>query len=545
MKARYALLLAFVGPLAACARPSGHATRGPAPTDTLLAATPAPGNSLGTVRSDSTAPRDSVDVTATEVARQAVEVFGDSMAPAAALLDSAGPDSSADAEMPTWDIDVRSYETHERVEHFVRLFGGEARDRMAKRLERGSRYEPMIRAKFRAGGLPEDMSYLALIESGYNPNAYSRAAAVGLWQFMTSTARGMGLRVDWWVDERRDPVRSTDAAIRFIRGLNDQFGSLYLAAAAYNGGPGRVARGLTRFADDLEGSVGDDRFFALAQEEYLPRETKDYVPQLIAAALVAKDPVRYGLEVRPQPPLAYDSVTVGPSTPLAAIAKASGATVSDLRDLNPHILRGVTPPGASQQVRVPVGGATGFDSAYAALAPAERAAYRRVVSRKGETMASLAARYQLSARQLGWYNPKASRLKSGRLRPGQTMLVPTLAVALAAVDVPDPAVERYGSSGRTKTHVVRRGESLGTIARKYKTSVATLKRLNGLRKSIIFPGQSIVVKGSPAKARRGKTARASTARRKPSVAAPRPPATGTAKKSKGAAVRKTAAPPKR
>lgn len=504
----------------------------------------APGDddSSGVGRPDSTRGIDTVDVTATEVARQAVQVFGDSIAPAAILSDSALPvdSSAAEPEMPTWDIDVRSYETHERVEYFVRLFGGEARDRMTGRLERGSRYEPMIRAKFRAGGLPEDMSYLALIESGYDPNAYSRAAAVGLWQFMTSTARGMGLRVDWWVDERRDPVRSTDAAIRFIRGLNEQFGSLYLAAAAYNGGPGRVARGLSRFADDLEGSVGEDRFFALAQEEYLPRETKDYVPQLIAAALVAKDPIRYGLDVHPRPPLAYDSVTVSASTPLAAIASAAGATVSDLRELNPHVLRGVTPPGGSLQVRVPVGGATTFDSAFAALAPAERIAYKRVVSRKGETMSSLGARFQLSGKEIGWYNPKASRLKSGRLRPGQTMLVPSAAVVSAAADVPDPAVERYGSSGRSTIHVVKRGESLGTIARKYKTTVSTLKRLNGLKKSLIFPGQSIIVKGSPARHRRG-SASASTSRRskggKPTVRA-----RSASPKPKDAAVRRTAAP---
>ena len=180
---------------------------------------------------------------------------------------------------PTWDIDVHSYETHARVEHYVTAFTSPgARERMAQRLERGTRYDAMMRSKFRAAGLPEDMTYLALIESGYNPHAYSRAAAVGMWQFMASTARGAGLRVDWWVDERRDPVRSTDGAI--------------------NGGPGRVSRGLTRFADDLEGTTGDDMFFALAEKNYLPAETKNYVPQLIAAALVGKEPQKYGLTVK-------------------------------------------------------------------------------------------------------------------------------------------------------------------------------------------------------------------------------------------------------
>ncbi len=173
----------------------------------------------------------------------------------------------------------------------------------------------MIRAKMREGGLPEDMYYLALVESGFDPNAYSKAAAVGMWQFMTSTARDMGMRVDWWVDERRDPVRSTTAAVRFIKDLKEQFGSLYLAAAAYDGGPGRIARGLSRYADDLEGTTGDDLFFALADKNYLRNETREYVPQLIAAALIAKEPERYGHD---DPPTARLRVRLGARRPVDA-----------------------------------------------------------------------------------------------------------------------------------------------------------------------------------------------------------------------------------
>jgi membrane-bound lytic murein transglycosylase D len=198
------------------------------------------------------------EVSPRDVNQRALEVFGDS-------LMVATPKAGEEAE-PSWDIDVRSYETQERVAHYVNMFSGRSRERIADRLEQGSRYEPMIRAKMKAGGLPEDMYYLALVESGFDPHAYSRAAAVGMWQFMTSTARDMGMRVDWWVDERRDPVRSTAAAVRFLRGLRDQFGSLYLAAAAYNGGPGRVSRGLARYADDLENTAGDDAFFVLAEK---------------------------------------------------------------------------------------------------------------------------------------------------------------------------------------------------------------------------------------------------------------------------------------
>jgi membrane-bound lytic murein transglycosylase D len=438
-------------------------------------------------------PMGSVTVTNSEVKRRVFEVFGDSLVVVAPpKLDS----SSADE--PTWDMDVESYATEDRVAHYVAMFSGPSRERIAARLDVGSRYEPMIRARMKAGGLPEDMYYLALIESGFNNNAYSRAAAVGMWQFMTSTARDMGMRVDWWVDERRDPVKSTGAAVRFIKGMKDQFGSLYLAAAAYNGGPGRVARGLARYADDLENTQGEDAFFVLAEKDYLRNETREYVPQLIAAALIAKEPERYGLSLHPQPPFVYDSVKVPAATPLAAIAKASGATVAQLKELNPQILRGMTPPRVSYQIRIPVGAAAGFDSSLAALPKTDRVATRKVESKKGDSVDRLAERNGISSRTLSTFNPNLRRLHpSGRLVPGQEILIPTRAVALAAVDVPDPAIEKYSSGIRgVKTHTVKRGETVGGIAKKYGTTTQRIMHLNGMKKAMIFPGQSLIVAGS-------------------------------------------------
>jgi membrane-bound lytic murein transglycosylase D len=425
-------------------------------------------------------------VSQSDIARRAVEVFGDSGTSAPAPVDSG----------PSWDIDVHSYESTARVEHYVRLFSGSAKDYIETRLERGTRFEPMIRAKMREGGLPEDMYYLALVESGFDPNAYSRAAAVGMWQFMTSTGRDMGLRVDWWVDERRDPVKSTAAAVRFIKGLKEQFGSLYLAAAAYNGGPGRVARGLTRYADDLEGTSGDDLFFALAAKDYLRNETREYVPQLIAAALIAKEPERYGMSITPRSPFAYDSVRVGPGMPMAAVAHAAGTQLTTLMDLNPQVLRGMTPPKDSSFIRIPVGAADSFDIALARLPKSERVGTRTMSSKKGESFSSIARREGIGARQLSLYNPKLKLLKSGNLAPGQTVLVPTAAVASAALSVPDPSLERYSSSRSSTMHVVKGGETLGGIAKKYHTTTALLMKRNGLRRAIIFPGQSLVVVGS-------------------------------------------------
>jgi len=499
------LLISVAAAFAGCAHPPAPSVAPvPIPATGSDAVSPSPaGVARDTAeRADTTHARaqasasDSATVSASEVSKRAAEVFGDSSSAAAGAGRRA--DSSAMNDGPTWDIDVRSYETTARVEHYLRVFSGSAREHIVAQLEEGSRYEPMIRAKMRAGGLPEDMYYLALIESGFNPNAYSRAAAVGMWQFMASTARDMGLRVDWWVDERRDPIKSTTAAVGFIRGLKEQLGSLYLAAAAYNGGPGRIARGLTRYADDLEGTSGDDKFFALADKDFLPRETREYVPQLIATALIAKEPQRYGMTIRTLPPFTYDSVRVGPAVPVAAIAKASGATVAQILSLNPQILRGMTPPRDSIRVRIPLGAALGFDSLLRALPQEERVGIRRVLSKKGDYPETVAERYGIRTRQVLLFNPKAERSKkTGRLAAGQVLLIPTAAVAAAATDAPDPSIERYSSG--TRTHVVRRGESLGIIAKHYHTTVKSIMALNGMKRSIIFPGQSLVVSGRPAR----------------------------------------------
>jgi membrane-bound lytic murein transglycosylase D len=500
----YSLPIAATLILAVGCAHGGHQSPGPAPvaaagnpaatsaeTPVAQRAAPAPLTDVpawpaASAATPARSAKDSVLVSANDVKRRAADVFGDSAVVAV--------DSSVESAVvgPSWDIEVRSYQSTKRVEHYLRLFTGPAKEHIESRLDRGSRYEPMIRAKMREGGLPEDMYYLTLIESGFDPNAYSRAAAVGMWQFMTSTARDMGMRVDWWVDERRDPIKSTGAAVRFIKDLKEQFGSLYLAAAAYNGGPGRVARGLSKYADDLDGTTGDDLFFALAGKDYLRNETREYVPQLIAAALIAKEPERYGMKLTPEPPFTYDSVRVGPGTPLAAIAQAASIAVPKVQELNPQVLRGMTPPKDSFFVRLPVGSADGFDDAFAALPSTERKGLSTVVAKKGDNDASLAKKAGIAARQIAVFNPKLKHLKSGNLAPGQTVLVPTAAVVAAAVAVPDPSIERYGSS-RLTMHVVKSGETLGSIAKKYHTSTAALMRANGLRRPLIFPGQSLVV----------------------------------------------------
>jgi membrane-bound lytic murein transglycosylase D len=345
----------------------------------------------------------------------------------------------------------------------------------------------------RAGGLPEDMIYLSLIESWYDRDAYSIAAAVGMWQFMTATARGVGLRVDWWVDERRDPVRSTEAAVKYLNELKDTFGSIYLASAAYNGGPGRVSRGLAAHADALSGAAGDALFFALSDNTAaLHTETRDYVPKLIAAALVGKDPARYGIDVRKVEPWTFDSVRVESNTSFAAVARAAHISVDTLKDYNPQYLRGMTPPtGNAVWLRVPVGSTVGFDSALAAIPEAERHATKRVVTREGDFITRIARANNLTAAQLNLYNPQATRLPNGNLHAGQRILVPRRDVVAAARNVPNPSIERYGASAQ---YTVRRGDTLGAIARRHGTTVAQIKRWNRMRTDVIRPGQRLKVR---------------------------------------------------
>lgn len=489
----------------ACVRAASVA---PVTSSTPVAATSAP------VVATVTAPAVRADrATTDEVVSAVVAVFGDS-----AVLHPA--DSASTADDPIWDINVRSYETHDRVEHYVGLFSNSAKERFLARLSRGTRYEPMIRAKLRASGMPEDLTYLALIESGYDPHAYSRAAAVGMWQFMSGTARGVGMRVDWWMDERRDPARSTDGAIRFLSDLQKQFGSLYLAAAAYNGGPGRVARGLTRFASEMDGAEGEDRFFALAEQDYLRAETKNYVPQIIAAALVAKMPARYGLVIDSLPLYGYDSVLVAPGTSLAHIAAASGATKAEVRDLNPAVLRGITPPDASIWARVPVGLADRTRLALDSIPEDDRRGYRVAsVSGSTTTPAGFADAHGVTLKQLRWFNPTIKTNKKGRLVAGQSLRVPSDLAIDFAREIPDPGIERYGGSSPTTLtsrgiHVVKRGESLGAIAKRYGTTVTRLKALNSIKGSRVIAGQTLRVRsGTTTASTKSSSAKKATAAR--------------------------------
>lgn len=397
----------------------------------------------------------------------------------------------------TWDIDVTTWGDHERVQYYLDFFQGPGRERMQIWLDRLPRYESMIRTRMQQEGLPSDMVYLALIESGFSNSATSRSRAVGMWQFMKGTGKLYGLRIDSWVDERRDPVKATDAAARHLQDLRERFGSLYLAAAAYNAGGGKISRGLKRIRGwdedefDAEDGFADAAFFRLYDTRLIRRETKDYVPKLIAAALIAKEPEKYGFRRgAPLPPYQADSVVVIGMTGLDVIARLADTTLAAVRELNPHLLRLITPPTGKAIVRVPSGRGDSVSVRYAALPPSERVTFLMHTVRSGDTFSGIARRYRVPLQLVVDANPK---WRGRKLRTGTTLYVPTSggmspAVAREVASMPelDPDAPRI--------HRVQRGETLSGIARRYRVSQASLRRWNGLgSKGMIRAGQRLRV----------------------------------------------------
>jgi membrane-bound lytic murein transglycosylase D len=241
---------------------------------------------------------------------------------------------------------------HERVDYWVQRLQTDRRPILEAALERRGRYGPLVSEALARHGMPQDLVYLAVIESGFDPRAYSRAHASGIWQFVKETGRRYGLEINRAVDERRDPVKSTDAALRYLSDLHDRFGSWYLAAAAYNTGENRVGRVMREEKGREHGT--DAEFYEIFHR--LPAQTRDYVPVMIAAARIGKAPAAYGFQVEPLAPWAYRRVTAAPATPLLHLARRVGTTVAAIKELNPHLALERTRNDRSMEVRVPEAG---------------------------------------------------------------------------------------------------------------------------------------------------------------------------------------------
>ena len=386
---------------------------------------------------------------------------------------------------------------HPRIERWLNYFTvGEGREVFARWLARSGRYEEMIRQILREEGLPEDFLYLAMIESGFNPAAYSRARAGGIWQFMPSTGRKYGLSMDWWADERRDPEKSTRAAVQYLSDLYARFGSWHLAAASYNAGEGKIQRAIDTYETE--------DYWELLDYSFLRNETKDYLPKMIAAAIIAKNPERFGFtDVALEPPVEYETVPVSDATDLRVIARCAGATYQEILRLNPELLRWCTPPGRSWQVRVPKGTAETFQLAYAQVPPSQRVTFRRHVIRQGETLSEIAASYRTGVGAImqvnGIRNPRT-------IRTGQSLIIPTPIGSAPAVvasaprptpkksPAPPPVAKNPPPGTKKVVYTIQSGDTLWAISLAYDVTVAQLKSWNGIRNHYeLKPGDTVMV----------------------------------------------------
>jgi membrane-bound lytic murein transglycosylase D len=349
------------------------------------------------------------------------------------------------------------------VEALIDYFVAKDRDRFGMWISRSGRYLPMIQRIFRERGLPEELAYTAMIESGFSPRAVSRVGAKGMWQFMEATARRYGLVIDRWRDERLDPVKSTIAAAQYLGDLYGLFGHWFLAQAGYNAGESRVGRAIQR--------ARTSDFWALTQTRHLPDETKLFVPQILAAAVITRAPTRYGFDVTLESPLAYDEVTLRRPLDFDTIARLAGVSVEEIRDLNPALLARITPPFGSYTLRVPPGAGSRLDAALHAALPASLPSW--TVHRIGhnQTLAEIARLYRVTTQRLAELN----HLPGGRLRGIRELVVPAVIRPVAIA-----TAEASPTPGASREVVVRKGDTLSAIAARYRVAPQTLARLNGM-----------------------------------------------------------------
>ena len=385
-----------------------------------------------------------------------------------------------------------------KVEQFIQFFQSNLKNRFSNWLGRSGKYIPFMRTLLRENGLPEDLVYMALIESGFNPYAYSRSKACGPWQFIYLTGKRYGLKVDWWVDERRDPEKSTIAAAKYLKDLYDMFACWYLAAAGYNAGENKIASAMKRYQTE--------DFWELTKYRYLKQETKDYVPQMIAAALIAKDPEKYGFTgIEYQEPLRYDKVSVPPVMDLSLIARACEITTDELKELNPELLRWCTPPDTDYEIKIPFGKKEFFLKNFESLQPSERPQYRIYIFKKGDTLPKVARSYRVSGESILETNQLK---KTSRLTPGMNLVIP-ISVSPAHQDTRSSAKARKKVDGKVQPlqdegdeeamYTIKKGDTLWSIANEMGVNIGALSRWNNLHpEKKLRPGDKLKVRVIPA-----------------------------------------------
>jgi membrane-bound lytic murein transglycosylase D len=361
-----------------------------------------------------------------------------------------------------------------KVEQFIQYFQTTARNNFSNWLARSGKYIPFMRNLLKENGLPEDLVYLALIESGFNPYAYSRSKASGPWQFIYFTGKKYGLKVNGWVDERRDPEKSTIAAAKYLKDLYDMFECWYLAAAGYNAGENKIVNAMKRYRTE--------DFWELAKHRYLKQETRDYVPQMIAAALIAKDPEKYGfVEIEYKEPLRYEKVNVPKFTDLRLIAKACEITVEELKDLNPELSRWVTPPDhPDYEIKIPFGKKEFFLKNFNSLQPVEKTQFKIHIVKKGETFQRIAQLYRINVKSILELNHLE---KTRRLPTGVNLLIPLPKIP----DVKPTSMANGNLNGKSQMakpgeiiYTIKKGDTLWSIANEIGVNIGALSQWNKL-----------------------------------------------------------------
>lgn len=392
----------------------------------------------------------------------------------AAVPVDANVKAKAEAEIKSTRSDLPLMMT-DQVAGYISYFSSRGRGTLENALVRSGRYDAMIRRVLKEEGVPQDLIYLAQAESGFHPLALSRVGARGIWQFMASRARGYGLQRDWWVDDRQDPEKSTRAAARHLKDLYQQFGDWYLAMAAYNSGPGTVQSAVKR--------TGYADFWELYRRNVLPRETRNYVPIILAVTIMAKNPTQYGLDhLEKVQPVPYDAVKIDYPVDLRLVAECVDASASDLQDLNPSLLRMTTPKDHPFELHLPVGTKEKFQTAIAAVPPDMRVWWRYHKVQAGDTLASIARTYRTTPRAIA----EANNLEDGEaLTPDAKLTIPIAPGKRAITE------ETASYSRRAIRYKLHKGDTVQSVADNFGVPPAMVRRWNHL-KGDSLKGRTIV-----------------------------------------------------